>query len=618
MREKNNSILTERLRVYKTAYLGGLTHMPVKNVKLVAVAGPAVSRKQSPISPELLSQLRADIDSRRIDHGMSLLESSTDILASFDPSSENAAPFLGLLAEWSDIGFGDFELIRGLIAKYGKAHRLSLSITEYAPLRMAEGMIAMNGEMLDEAIDHFSIVLELARATSAWHILAITHYWTARCLRKKGQYENALEHLKKAVEVQSQHGHVQNEVPARVLQSSILFENGELKQALIGLGEAEALLSRSDDYVTLGNIQSTYGRILERELRFGQAIEHFERAINEFKKRDSKFLNVARTIVDMSFTRIQVARHLRHNIETYPHAQTNVQRSPARSAWVKELSNLHEIILADLNRATEIYDRTPNVRGIARVHLYRGYLYLDMGKLDFAAQEAGDAYFAAESKRDFILMASARNLQCVVENARVEEEVEGWINHAIASQDYARDAVELAMRTQDRRLLAIVYTWLGLTLSNSFFRAREKASEAMDKAAAYLEPGVRDYIWEDFQLLKRRLLENAALEPKLLQWAHGEIGQKTFRQLEEDFADLVIPRLWEEDERKVSRVAARLSVSPRKVRRVLIRLGLLDAESQGESEDSHIVDTIERPSRMRKRAKRGARSIANRRGGDHD
>jgi tetratricopeptide (TPR) repeat protein len=592
--------------------------MPAKNTKLIAVTGPSMPRKQGPFSSELLSALRADIDSRRIDHGMSLLESSADILASFDPCSENAAPFLGLLAEWSDIGFGNFELIRGLIAKYGKQLRSGLSISEYAPLRMAEGMVAMNGEILDEAIDHFAIVLELARETSAWHILAITHYWTARCLRKKGQYEKALAHLKKAVEVQSAHGHVQNEVPARVLQSLILFENGELKQALVGLREAEALLSRSDDYVTLGNIQSTYGRILERELRFGQAIEHFERAISEFKKRDPKFLNVARTIVDMSFTRIQVARHLRHNIETYPHPQKNTQPLPARSAWVKELANLHGIILADLNYAAEIYDRTPNVRGIARVHLYRGYLYLDMGKLDFAAQEAGDAYVAAESKRDFILMASARNLQCVVENARVEEEVEGWINHAVASQDYARDAVELAMRTQDRRLLAIVYTWHGLTLSNSFFREREKAREAMDKAAAYLEPGVKDYIWEDFQSLKRRLLENATLEPKLLQWAHGEVGEKTFRQLEEDFADLVIPRLWEEDEKKVSRVAARLSVSPRKVRRVLVRLGLLDTESQSKAEESETAETDVKPSPKRKNAKRNVKPLANRRGGERD
>jgi len=210
--------------------------------------------------------------------------------------------------------------------------------------------------------------------------------------------------------------------------------------------------------------------------------------------------------------------------------------------------------------------------------------------LNLAAEEGTKAYVSAESKQDLILMASARNLQCMVENASVEEEIEGWAEHAVASQDFARDAVELASNTQDRRLLASVYTWYGLTLSNAFFNLRDRAREAMDRAATYLEPGVRDHIWEDFQILKKRLLESATLEPKLLQWVQGETGDKTFRQLEEDFADLVIPRTWEQEKRKVSRVAARLSISPRKVRRVLTRLGLLEAEHHIDDEHEELLE----------------------------
>jgi predicted ArsR family transcriptional regulator len=40
------------------------------------------------------------------------------------------------------------------------------------------------------------------------------------------------------------------------------------------------------------------------------------------------------------------------------------------------------------------------------------------------------------------------------------------------------------------------------------------------------------------------------------------------------FADLIIPKVWEREGRKVSRVAKKLSISPKKVRRVLSRLGL--------------------------------------------
>jgi len=51
------------------------------------------------------------------------------------------------------------------------------------------------------------------------------------------------------------------------------------------------------------------------------------------------------------------------------------------------------------------------------------------------------------------------------------------------------------------------------------------------------------------------------------------VGEKTFRQISEEFAEIVIARVWEREGRKVSRVAARLSISPKKVRRILAQVG---------------------------------------------
>jgi DNA-binding NtrC family response regulator len=42
-----------------------------------------------------------------------------------------------------------------------------------------------------------------------------------------------------------------------------------------------------------------------------------------------------------------------------------------------------------------------------------------------------------------------------------------------------------------------------------------------------------------------------------------------------EFEELLIRRIWEHEGRKVSRVAHKLAVSPKKVRRVLRHLGLL-------------------------------------------
>jgi signal recognition particle subunit SEC65 len=61
----------------------------------------------------------------------------------------------------------------------------------------------------------------------------------------------------------------------------------------------------------------------------------------------------------------------------------------------------------------------------------------------------------------------------------------------------------------------------------------------------------------------------------LRQWSQGIVGDKTFQQISEEFASIVIPKVWKREGRKVSRVAARLSVSPKKVRRILSNAGLL-------------------------------------------
>ena len=537
------------------------------------------------IPDELIASLNSDADARRINSGTARFRACAPLLETFHPSARNAAALLGVLARWCDAADSGPGPVKRLLEAYDEHARSRLSIPEYVHLRMAEGMVAMKEEMLDRAIEDFEIVLKLADEKSAADVLALSNYWIGRCLRKKGNYDRALMHVRRGREIQLSHGHIQCAAAMRVLEGLILVEQGQLKQAIEHLAVAESVLTQTDDFITLGNIQSTYGRILQREGRYRQAIQHYSRAVEHFQKRDPKHANVARAEVDASFTRIQVLRQLRKNIDLCADKQQKAHNRPsARTALVKELSKLYEAVLMDLNRARLIYEQHPNMRGLSRVHLYRGYLHHTVGELDSAMQEATKAYAAAESKRDIILMASARNLQCMVEETMVEEQIEGFAEHALAAQDYARESVELASQTQDRRLLARVHVWCGLTLSNTFFNAQERAREEMQIAASYLDSSVPEYILEDFQFLKKRLLEDDPVDTKLSQWARGEIRGKTFRQLEEDFADLVIPIAWRQEDMKVSRVAARFSISPRKVRRVLARLGYLDAELTHEDE----------------------------------
>jgi hypothetical protein len=139
--------------------------------------------------------------------------------------------------------------------------------------------------------------------------------------------------------------------------------------------------------------------------------------------------------------------------------------------------------------------------------------------------------------------------------------------------DFARDAVEFAKHTQNRRLLANAYIWEGLTHCNSYFEDMEGARHCYDTVMKFLKDYRPDYMREDLQRLKNRAFESGMVNSTLRAWSQGSVGDKTFQQVAEEFAELVIPKVWEREGRKVSRVATRLSISPKKVRRILNRAG---------------------------------------------
>jgi hypothetical protein len=80
-------------------------------------------------------------------------------------------------------------------------------------------------------------------------------------------------------------------------------------------------------------------------------------------------------------------------------------------------------------------------------------------------------------------------------------------------------------------------------------------------------------VWDDLQTLNARILRAGSVDPTLRAWSQGSVGDKTFQQITEEFAELIIPKVWEREGRKISRVATRLSISPKKVRRILGRGG---------------------------------------------
>ena len=97
------------------------------------------------------------------------------------------------------------------------------------------------------------------------------------------------------------------------------------------------MLCETDDYVTLGNIQSFYGRMERREGRFDKAIEFFESAIRYYSKRDSRHLNLARSLANMALAKRGIALQLQKRIDR--DAQQRRKMSASREFVAADLQN---------------------------------------------------------------------------------------------------------------------------------------------------------------------------------------------------------------------------------------------------------------------------------------
>jgi tetratricopeptide (TPR) repeat protein len=543
-------------------------------------------RKATPapiqISEAFLSELRECLAQRCIEKGLACLKSHAALLESFDPCQVNAAPFAGQLAQWVDVGAFDPPCLQAVLRRFDTQTRATLSLNNYLHLRMADGMLAMAEEEIDTAIRHFDFVLGLPGELNDRESVSIVFFWKARCLRRRGEYEKALIFANQGKESALALGFPRMAALSEVLESWLLFQKGKLKEAEQVSRHAESVLGETDDYVTLGNIYSFYGRMARRAGHYDKAIEHFNQAINEYRRRDAQHPNLARSLANIALAKRAIALQLRRKIDKQAERRRkDLSTAPkAANASVAEsrqrLERLHQEIIHHLDEASEIYSQHPNHHGVGTVQLNYAYALLDDGDYQDAEARAKHAYQLAEEKQDYILMGRARIVQCMIENARVDEEISEGTDagtHARRAMEYIQEAVEFAKHTQNQRLLTNAHLWLGFTHCNAFFDDTDAAREAYDLAIASRKGTQPDNMWEDLQALKAKIVRAGSIDSKLKAWSQGALGDKTFQQITEEFAELIIPRVWEREGRKVSRVAAKLSISPKKVRRILDRVG---------------------------------------------
>src|ERR1700687_3962637 len=364
------------------------------------------------IPHDFLAQIKEDIANRRIDAGLRCLTAHQQLLESIQLHQNNSVILLGYFAQWVDVGFPGRALLKQLLSHFSNASPENLTLLEYAHLRMADGLVAMSEEEFAKAIKNFNTVLTLENEISDKQMISIANFWMGRCLRRQGRYDDALGFVAQARQLALRLNYSKMAAVMRVLEGWIAFQEGQPEEAAKILGEAEEVLSDTDDYVTLGNISSAYGRIARRQGNSEHALSKFEKAIELYNKRDPYNRNLARSFVNIAFVKRLLALHLGNKIDSEAarlrkksrkKLKANSKSSPALTLPYREQRpQLRQEAFEHLAKAQEIYQRYDDHRGNGNVHITLGYLNLDDGELDRAAAQAATAFRLGAEKKDSV------------------------------------------------------------------------------------------------------------------------------------------------------------------------------------------------------------------------
>jgi tetratricopeptide (TPR) repeat protein len=513
-------------------------------------------------SRALAIQLEKYLIERKIRSGMEAVRAILDKGPFLPASLESGIPLLFCITQWIDLGFNSDLSIDDLLGSLADSERGVMPMNDFLQLRMVEAFACMRKEDFSGAILLLRTATELGSGVLSPYGNFVAHFWLGRAQRLAGNFEESLDLFRKARAIALRMRAAKLVAVTKIHESWLVFHKGDMQEALLLLDESEKELLPTGHALSLGNISAARGRFVRSSGQYAEALEHFTRAIKIYSPDFADHPNLARSLVNAAYVKRLMA------LELQPKT-----RGAAASAATHKRSLAHaKEALGLLHRAGEIYKHQRHQGGTGAVLVNTGYLQLESGDIEQAAATALEAYVLGESKMDEVLMARANILQAFVELASCEEQLEDEPDapsHSSLAAKYADQAVDLASRTQNRRLLAAAYIIRGLVAADDAHQDWLLARSYAAKAKALLGEKDRDHLWRELLTLNQKISRSTAVDEIIKAWCDGELGGRTFQQVQDEFAEIVIPKAWVKLDRKVSRVAHELSISPKKVRRIL-------------------------------------------------
>lgn len=549
---------------------------------LATATGPALFE----ISDRELAELRDDVVSCRRTCALNWLQRRANLLRSLNPAHPNTPALLGYLVQWADAGGRLAEQLAELEARFPEADRGRLPLHSYLFLRFAGGVLNFLRAKSDNGDLDFVITVA-SSGCAGRDLLLFAHLWKADIERQKGALDLAKRHAGQSREIAVQSGYPLLSAKSHALEGLLKLDAG-FPEALELLQQAESSLLPSEDWLWLGRIQNGLGLAAVDEGRYQSALDHFTSARDWFSRAPEPHTQLGWSHLQIARAQRLIASRLAKNIDATVELRRRSQQAGTRAAAPsntqsrRRLEEIRGAAFSELSQAENVFRSVNEAGARDAVVLERGALWTDCGELQQGAHHAQESFDAGRRNQDALLMAQARLLQSRIEKTMCEEGVGlDLTGHAQRACEYVKEAQSLALQctarpSVKRRLLAAVYVCEGLILLNEFFNKPKAARECCHSAAEYVNPSERDELWDEYQSLVSRALHSAGIDARLRKWSEGLAEGKTFQQITEEFADLVIPAVWAREGKNTSRVVARLSISPKKVRRILNRAGLKD------------------------------------------
>lgn len=510
---------------------------------------------------------RALID-REVRAGFAILDDSFAAGLRITPEDSVDFDLLVSLAQWVDLGYRTLGFFEQHLLSFKTPEISQAGVAQYMRLKLAESFQMLAAQQPVKALRLLSALLEIGDRLFPQRLLFVIHFWKGRAHRQSGDFQQALTEIHQARTIAESMQAEKLVAVARIHESWLMFHKGDRRLAFDLLDQAEEVLLPTGHALSLGNIAAARGRFVRQSGQYAKALTYFEDAITLYRESYSSHPNLARALVNAAYLKRLIALEAQRN-----------KGGKANAASHSKVLLIAREAMDLLNRAEKIYAQHQHQAGTGSVLINLGHLQLESGDIDAARQRAQAAYRMGEDNGDTVLMTRARILQAYVQMACSEEGIEEPSSPFPPAQNavqLADEAVSLAHGTQHRRLLAGAYITRGLAATDELIADWSLAATCATRAEELLGSEDHDHLVRELSSLRRKIALSRSANEVFEGWLAGEFGGKSFQEIEAEFAQLVVPKVWVNLGRSVSRVAQELSMSPKKVRRILRNTHMLE------------------------------------------